>query len=238
MFRTHSWSFDYPALEQICRDHDLFLLDDAAQSFGASLNGKPVGQLAPATAVSFFPAKPLGCYGDGGALLTNDPARAEIYRSIRAHGKGTAKYDIVRIGLNARLDTLQAAILLAKLAAFPDELAAREALARQYDAHIGDAVTAPAHPPGAQSAWAQYTIQVENRDQVAGALKAQGIPTAVYYPRPLHLQPAYERYGEGVGAFPVSEQLCGRVLSLPMHGYMREDVAERIADSVRAAILD
>ncbi len=228
---------DYPALEQICRDHNLFLLDDAAQSFGARLNGKPVGQLAPATAVSFFPAKPLGCYGDGGALLTNDPARAEIYRSIRAHGKGTAKYDIVRIGLNARLDTLQAAILLAKLTVFPDELAAREALARQYDAQLGDGVTTPARAPGAQSAWAQYTIQVDNRDQVADALKAQGMPTAVYYPRALHLQPAYERYGDGNGSLPVSEQLCGRVLSLPMHGYMREDVAERIADSVRAAIL-
>ena len=210
----------YPALAEICGRHGMFLLADGAQSFGATLHGKRVGTLAPTTAVSFFPAKPLGAYGDGGALLTDDSERATRYRSIRAHGKGDAKYDIVRVGLNARLDTLQAAILLAKLPVFAEELAARERLARLYDARLANVVSIPERPAGAKSAWAQYTIRVADRDRVVATLKTRGIPTAVYYPRPLHLQPAYERFGAGPGSLPVSEALCTRVLSLPMNAYL------------------
>ncbi len=227
---------DYAALEEICAARGLFLLADAAQSFGGRLGERRVGALAPATAVSFFPAKPLGGYGDGGALLTDDAERADIYRSIRAHGKGGAKYDIVRVGLNARLDTLQAAILLAKLPVLADEIAAREKLARYYDSRLGNLVETPRRMAGAGSAWAQYTILSDGRDEVAAKLKARGIPTAIYYPRPLHLQPAYAGLGLGPGSIPVSERLSERVLSLPMHAYMDDTTAERICDEVAAAV--
>jgi dTDP-4-amino-4,6-dideoxygalactose transaminase len=188
--------------------------------------------LAPATAASFFPAKPLGAYGDGGALLTDDDVRANLYRSIRAHGKGNDKYDIVRIGLNARLDTLQAAILLAKLTVFDEELRARAALARRYDAALTGAVAIPHRVPRAASAWAQYCIQLDRRDEAARALKAQGVPTAVYYPKPMHLQPAYARFGAGPGSLPVSEHLSSRVLALPMNPYLTEDETDRVIAAV------
>lgn len=227
---------DYPAIEAICESHGLFLLADAAQSFGGRLGERRVGALAPATAISFFPAKPLGGYGDGGALLTDDPGRAETYRSIRAHGKGGAKYDIVRMGLNARLDTLQAAILLAKLPVLADEIATRERLARYYDSRLGNLVETPRRVAGAASAWAQYSILLDGRDEVAAKLKARGIPTAIYYPRPLHLQPAYAGFGGGPGSMPASEGLSKRVLSLPMHAYLDDATAERICDEVAAAV--
>ena len=227
---------DYAALSTLCADWNLFLLADGAQSFGGSLSGARVGSLAPATAVSFFPSKPLGGYGDGGALLTDDVARAERYRSIRVHGKGDAKYDIVRLGLNARLDTLQAAILLAKLPHFAAEITARERVAAAYDAGLAGLVETPARVSGAQSAWAQYTILHDDRDALAAALKASGIPTAVYYPRPMHLQSAYAAFSAGEGFLPVAEALCARVLSLPMHPDLAPEVVERICAALRDAL--
>jgi dTDP-4-amino-4,6-dideoxygalactose transaminase len=227
---------DYGALDALCRRHALFLIADAAQSYGAKLDNRAVGTLAPATAASFFPAKPLGAYGDGGALFTDDDERAARYRSIRAHGQGGDKYDIVRLGMNARLDTLQAAILMAKLTVFDDELAAREKLARFYDSHLKDVVETPRRVPDAVSAWAQYCILVDRRDAVAKFLKEAGVPTAVYYPRPMHLQTAYARFGEGPGSLPVSERLAGRVLALPMNPYLTADDADRVAEALRGAV--
>lgn len=227
---------NYGALEGLCRRHALFLIADAAQSYGAKLGNRAVGALAPATAASFFPAKPLGAYGDGGAVLTDDDERAAHYRSIRAHGKGDDKYDIVRLGLNARLDTLQAAILMAKLTVFDSELAARERLARVYDSRLRGAVEIPYRVPDAVSAWAQYCILVDRRDEVAKSLKDAGVPTAVYYPRPMHLQTAYARFGGGPGSLPVSEELCERVLALPMNPYLDAASAEHVCTAVLKAV--
>lgn len=226
---------NYPALNALAEREDLFVLADAAQSFGAAQNNRHVGTLAPATTTSFFPAKPLGCYGDGGAIMTDDDTLAHVLRSIRAHGKGDDKYDIVRVGVNGRLDTLQAAVLLAKLPSFPDELAARDALASRYDAGLADVVTTPLRLDGHRSAWAQYSILSPQRDDLAAKLKASGIPTAVYYPRPMHLQPAYEAFGAGAGSLPVSEQLSRDILSLPFHPFMPDAVADRVIAAVRAA---
>lgn len=226
---------DYPALEPVAARHGVEILADAAQSMGGTLRGRRVGALAPMTATSFFPAKPLGCYGDGGALFTDDEETADTLRSIRAHGQGKSKYDVARVGVNGRLDTLQAALLMPKLAVLDDEIAARERLSRHYDRRLGNHVRTPSRPEGFAYAWAQYTIQLDNRDRVQAALQAQGIPTMVYYPRPMHLQPAYAAVGGGEGTLPVSESLCGRVLSLPMHPYMDEATADRICDAVIAA---
>ena len=226
---------DYPALARIADRHGLLLIADAAQSFGASLANRRVGTLAPATATSFFPAKPLGAYGDGGALFTDDGARAEGWRSIRGHGSGGARYDIVRIGLNSRLDTLQAAVLLAKLEVFEDELASRRRIAERYHAALGRALRCPPMPDGVAQAWAQYTVRVARRDQVAAAMRAEGVPTMVYYPRPLHLQPAYARFADGAGSRPVSEALAGEVLSLPMHPYLDRARQDRVVAALLAA---
>ncbi|MDP6953214.1 MAG: DegT/DnrJ/EryC1/StrS aminotransferase family protein [Alphaproteobacteria bacterium] len=227
---------DYAALSAIAAAHDMLLLADAAQSLGGALDNRNIGALAPVTATSFFPAKPLGCYGDGGALLTEDGERAAQYRSICAHGKGSGKYDIVRVGLNSRLDTLQAAVLLAKLPVLDDEVAARERIALRYDAAFADRLGLPARFAGRRSAWAQYTLRVDERDAMAAALRENGIPSAVYYPLPLHLQPAYAAYGDGPGTLPVSEGLSRRVLSLPIHPYLDEAAVTRICDGVLAAL--
>lgn len=227
---------DYAVLSEICRVEEMFLLADAAQSFGASLGKDRVGTLAPVTATSFFPAKPLGCYGDGGAIITDDPKRAAQFRSIRAHGKGKEKYDIDRIGLNSRLDTLQAAVLLAKISIFQDELDARKQVAAMYSERLADLVTTPLIDNASQSAWAQYAILLDDRDTVAGRLKENGIPTAVYYPKPMHLQTAYFCYGDGEGSLPVSEVLSERILCLPMHPYLDEPTIDDICEQVRAAL--
>lgn len=231
---------DYPAIQAIAEREGMWVLADAAQGFGGSLNGRRVGSLAHMTATSFFPAKPLGCYGDGGAVFTDDAELAERMRSIRVHGKGGDKYDIVRVGLNSRLDTIQAAVLLVKLAAFPAELEAREAVAKGYDAALSGlpGVVVPARVPNSTSAWAQYTLRLPNgnRDALAAALKAKGVPTAVYYPRPMHLQTAYLAVGEGAGSLPVSERLSGEVLSLPMHPYMDQGVVEAVTAAIRDAV--
>ncbi|MEZ5648075.1 MAG: DegT/DnrJ/EryC1/StrS aminotransferase family protein [Alphaproteobacteria bacterium] len=227
---------DYRALTKFSQEHDLILIADAAQSFGAVFGNDRVGKLAPVTVTSFFPAKPLGCYGDGGAIMTDDTELAEQLRSIRAHGKGIHKYDIVRIGINGRLDTLQAAILLAKLKVFDDELRAREQVALWYDEALGGKIKKPVRPVGITCAWAQYTIQLDDRDRVADMLKTKGIPTAIYYPKPIHLQPAYMSYGDGIGSLPVSEFLSQRVLSLPMHPYLSRETIGIIADHLHAVI--
>ncbi|NQV72439.1 DegT/DnrJ/EryC1/StrS family aminotransferase [bacterium] len=225
---------DYAAIRQISQREGLLLVADAAQSIGGTQNGRMVGTLADATIGSFFPAKPLGCYGDGGAIFTNDYKLAETLKSIRAHGKGDSKYDIVRIGLNARLDTIQAAVLLSKLMIFEEEIDSRERLACAYDSCLGNIVRLPGRRAGSTSAWAQYTIQFERRDALASALKEDGIPTAVYYPRPMHMQPAYKDFGEGKGSLPTAEQLSCDVLSLPMHPYLADDEVERICNSIRS----
>jgi UDP-2-acetamido-2-deoxy-ribo-hexuluronate aminotransferase len=227
---------NYVELAEIGEANDLFLLADAAQSFGALLGAERVGTLAPVTATSFFPAKPLGCYGDGGALITNDPDRAARFRSIRAHGKGGEKYDIARIGLNSRLDTLQAAILLAKISIFQDELDARKQVAGMYTERLGEMVTTPLIDNASQSAWAQYAILLDDRDAVAGQLKENGIPTAIYYPKPMHLQSAYLDFGDGVGSLPVSETLSERILCLPMHPYLDQETIDGICAHIRAAV--
>jgi UDP-2-acetamido-2-deoxy-ribo-hexuluronate aminotransferase len=227
---------DYDAINAIAARHDLLVIGDAAQSFGAASAGRMVGTLAPVTATSFFPAKPLGGYGDGGALFTDNDEWAALYRSVRSHGAGEDKYDIARLGLNARLDTLQAAILLAKLEAFPGELAARRELADHYDTRLSQYVTTPHRVADMSSSWAQYTIQCDDREAMRTALGQRGIPTAIYYSRPMHLQPAYAGYGPGEGGLPVSEALAKKVLSLPMHPYMPEDTAERICSAVIEAV--
>ncbi len=227
---------DYGILRDIAGRNGMFLLADAAQSFGARQDGRRVGRLAPVTATSFYPTKPLGCYGDGGALLTDDGERAARYRSIRHHGAGADADEVARLGMNGRLDTLQAAVLLAKLEVFEEELAARRRVAAAYDRLLGNAVGLPARPAGAESAWAVYAVLVEDRDRVRRALDEAGIQTRVYYPRPLHLQPAFAAHGEGPGSRPVSEDLCRRILALPMHPYMDEAAVRRVAEAVVKAV--
>lgn len=227
---------DYEALNKVAAKEDMLLIADAAQSFGGARHNRKVGTLAPVTATSFFPAKPLGCYGDGGAVFTDDDDMAATLRSIRLHGQGNAKYEVVRVGLNARLDTLQAAVLLGKLPALDTEITARNELAGIYDEVLSEVATLPKRLDGHVSAWAQYSILVDDRDGVQARLKDMDIPTAVYYPRGMHMQPAYEQFGKGEGSLPVSESLCDRILSLPMHGYMEKAVAERVAASVHTAI--
>lgn len=227
---------DYDGLNAIADREGMLLIADAAQSFGGVRYNRRVGTHAPVTATSFFPAKPLGCYGDGGAVFTDDADVAAKLRSIRVHGQGTAKYEVVCVGLNARLDTLQAAILLGKLPALDMEIAARNDLASYYDAELADVAVTPLRPEGHVSAWAQYSILVDDRDGVQSRLKDAGIPTAIYYPRPMHLQPAYAEFGSGEGSLPVSEGLCHRILSLPMHGYMQDRTARRITEATAAAI--
>jgi len=229
---------DHEKMQAIADAHGLHLWTDAAQSFGASSGAQKVGTMGRMTATSFFPAKPLGCAGDGGAVFTDDDSLADVMRSIRAHGKGGSKYDIARVGLNARIDTLQAAILLAKLPHFQAELDRREAVAKAYDAALDGVVKTPARRQGRSSAWAQYTIQVDpgRRDAIASALKEQGIPTAVYYPLPMHLQTAYRPLGGGEGSLPVCETLSGKVLSLPMHPFLTDSEIDRVTSAIRAAV--
>jgi dTDP-4-amino-4,6-dideoxygalactose transaminase len=227
----------YGELNAVCEKSGLLLIADAAQSFGASLGGSPVGSLAPVTTTSFFPAKPLGCYGDGGCVFTDDAVRADRLASIRSHGRGADKYDIVRPGLNARLDTIQAAVLLEKLAVFEEELGLRRRVAAQYHALLGSTVQCPPEDDEASfSAWAQYTVRVPRRSEVVAALDVAGIPSAVYYPRPLHLQPAYASYRLPGQDFTAAERLCAEVLSLPMHPYLTEPEQQKVAATVKAAV--
>ncbi|MBF0268017.1 MAG: DegT/DnrJ/EryC1/StrS family aminotransferase [Alphaproteobacteria bacterium] len=227
---------DYAAIAALAEREGMTILSDAAQSFGGMQHGKRVGGLAPITTTSFFPAKPLGCYGDGGAILTDDDALAEILRSLRVHGKGRDKYDNVRIGQNSRLDTLQAAILIEKLAILEDEMARRQIVAERYVRKLAGVVETQAIPSGHQSAWAQYTIKHPDRDRLAKSLKESGIPTAIYYPTPLHLQTAYRNFPADPAGLRVCEKLSAEVLSLPMHPYLDEMVQDRIVAAIRSSV--
>ena len=231
-------SADHDAIGQIAKAEGLFVLDDAAQAFGASYKGRRLGSFGLATATSFFPAKPLGCFGDGGAIFTDDATLAETLRSVRVHGQGSDKYDNVRLGLTGRLDTMQAAILLEKLKIFEDEIAARNLVAQRYAQGLGNVVTVPHVAGGCTSVWAQYTIRLPkgcDRDGFAAALKAQGIPTAIYYPKSMHQQTAYRDFPVADGGLPASESLSGDVISLPMHAYLDEPTQDRIIKAVRDA---
>jgi dTDP-4-amino-4,6-dideoxygalactose transaminase len=232
-------SADHDAVAAVAAAEGLFVLDDAAQGFGASYKGRRLGTFGLATATSFFPAKPLGCFGDGGAIFTDDAELAEALRSVRVHGQGTDKYDNVRLGLTARLDTIQAAILIEKLKIFDDEIAARNQVAERYTSGLDNVVTVPRLAEGCTSVWAQYTIRLPNgvdRDGFAAALKAQGVPSAIYYVKSMHQQTAYRHFPVADGGLPVSEKLSGDVISLPMHAYLDEPTQERIIKAVRGAV--
>lgn len=230
---------DYKSISSIAKENDLWIMADAAQGFGGTIDGKHVGEWALATSTSFFPAKPLGCYGDGGALFTNDDELTETLVSLRAHGKGSEKYDNVRIGMNGRLDTLQAAILIEKFKIFPDELIARQKIADRYNEALKDKVKVPKLAKGMTSAWAQYTLILPedvNRNDFVAQCKAMGVPTAVYYPIPLSQQTGYKHFPVVSTGTPVSEKLSRTVISLPMHPYLDSKVQDYIIETVRSAL--
>ncbi len=229
---------DWPALNRIAAAEGLLTLDDCAQSFGAVLHGARLGTQAHATATSFFPSKPLGAYGDGGALFTDDDERAALYRSLRSHGEGTTRYEVLRTGMNGRLDTMQAAVLLAKLDVFDEELAVREGIAQVYDRRLGNMVVTPARVPDSASAWAIYAVLLPDeaaRTRLQATLRDAGVATAIYYPRPLHRQPAYAAHHDGA-ALPVSDELSRRILALPIHPDLSTADAERVCDAVTRAL--
>jgi len=229
----------YDEILTIASAHRLWVICDAAQSFGAVYKDRKIGTIGDITTTSFFPAKPLGCYGDGGAVFTGDDDAARLLKSLRVHGQGGDKYDNVRIGMNARLDTIQAAVLREKLRIFPDEIAARERVAARYSALLDEKVTVPRLPECLTSVWAQYTVRLPSgceRDAVAAKLKTQGVPTAVYYAKPLHRQTAYRLYPVAGNGLPISDQLAKEVLSIPMHPYLSEETQERIVDALSEAL--
>jgi dTDP-4-amino-4,6-dideoxygalactose transaminase len=230
---------NYDAIRTFANAHDLWLIDDAAQSFGAQWQGRPVGQLADVTCTSFFPAKPLGAYGDGGAVFTDDDKIADIIRSCRIHGMGKDKYENIRIGMTGRLDSMQAVVLDAKLDIFEEELVLRQAVADRYQTLIGDVVDTPRLAAGATSSWAQYCIKLpktSNRDHVIKHLGASGVPTAIYYPIPMHQQPPYKAFPQSQCGLGVTLDLCRRVLALPMHPYLEEAQQQHIAAELRNAL--
>lgn len=214
---------DYPAIVAIAKKYDLKIIEDAAQGFGGEINGQRAGSFGDIATTSFFPAKPLGCYGDGGAIFTNNDDYAALLRSYRVHGKGSDKYDNVRIGMNSRLDTIQAAILLEKLAAFPDELRQRNRAAKNYETVLAGRYQTPVTPDGYLSSWAQYTLVDENRDAIMADYKTKGIPTVIYYGTCMHQQTAFKDLGYSDTEFPVASRLARQVFSLPMHGYLEVD---------------
>jgi dTDP-4-amino-4,6-dideoxygalactose transaminase len=236
---------DHDAIAAVAEAHGLLILDDAAQAFGATYKDRKLGAAGPgrkpgrfAAATSFFPAKPLGCYGDGGAIFVDDDDLAARLKSLRVHGEGVDKYDATGIGLAARLDTIQAAVLLEKLKIFPEEIVARDAVAQRYRAGLAGVAILPHIGNEATSVWAQYTIRLTpgRRDALAAALKAQGIPTAIYYAKPLHRQAAYRGFPVAEGGLPVSEQLAEQVISLPMHAYLDQPTQDRIIAAVQQAL--
>jgi UDP-2-acetamido-2-deoxy-ribo-hexuluronate aminotransferase len=231
---------DWPGLGAIATAEGMFTIDDLAQSFGASLHGQKLGVQADVTATSFFPSKPLGAYGDGGALFTESDERAALYRSLRTHGEGTTRYEVLRTGMNGRLDSIQAAVLLSKLTVFPDELLARERVAQYYDQRLGNTLVTPARVPNSTAAWAIYSVLLPeglDRGALQGKLRENGVPTAIYYPRPLHRQPAYRDHHDGTD-LPVSDRLADRILALPIHADMDAASACRVCDALVAAISD
>ena len=232
---------DFDAINAIARRHGLPVIEDAAQSFGATYKGRRSNALSFVGATSFFPSKPLGCYGDGGALFTDDDAVAQLMREIRVHGQDR-RYHHPRLGLTARLDAIQAAVLLAKMEIFGDEVAARTRVAATYERLIVEAfgrdgaVRAPYVEPHNTSVYAQYTIEVDQREIVETRMKQAGVPTAVHYPIALHEQPAFDYLGQGVGSFPVSEAAARRVISLPMHPYLAEDQQRRVVAALKEGV--
>ncbi|MGB0937630.1 MAG: DegT/DnrJ/EryC1/StrS family aminotransferase [Colwellia sp.] len=218
---------NYPEIDKLAKKYNLKLIEDAAQGFGGSITDdtgitKRAGSFGDMATTSFFPAKPLGCFGDGGAIFTNNDEYAELLKSFRVHGKGADKYDNVRIGMNSRLDTIQAAILLEKLAEFPQELINRNKAAAKYNAELSDIFKTPQVPKGYESSWAQYTVVSNNRDSDMAEYKSKGIPTVVYYATCMHEQTAFVNLGYKKGDFPIATKLSKNVFSLPMHGYMKE----------------
>jgi dTDP-4-amino-4,6-dideoxygalactose transaminase len=232
---------DYTRIDTIAEEYNLFVIEDAAQSFGAELNGKKACSFGNIGCTSFFPAKPLGCYGDGGMCFTDDEQLAEIMGSVRVHGKGHHKYDNVRIGVNGRLDTIQAGILLAKFDIFPEEIELRQQAADRYTSLLTplSKIQTPAIPQGYKSAWAQYSVLAadeKQRKDLQNKLKEADIPTAIYYPKPLHLQSAFYDLGYRRGDFPISEEISGRIFSLPMHPYLAEEAQQRIAEVIDSCV--
>ncbi|OPL16774.1 MAG: aminotransferase DegT [delta proteobacterium MLS_D] len=230
---------DYDAINAVVREDNLFVIEDAAQSLGGTCRGRAAGSLAPVACTSFFPAKPLGCYGDGGMCFTDDDERARVLYSFRNHGQGTDRYDHVRTGINGRLDTIQAAVLLAKLKIFPEEIGLRRETAVRYTALINDAapsLVTPVEPEGFSSVWAQYSLLArdeKHRHTLMETLRRRDIPTVVYYPRPLHLQPVYRALEYRQGDFPVAEETARRIFSLPMHPYITPEQQELIVSLLR-----
>ena len=230
---------DMDAIEAIAAREGMRVICDAAQGFGARHGARVSGAMGDVATTSFFPAKPLGCYGDGGALFTDDDGIADLLRSLRVHGKGSHKYDNARIGVNSRLDTIQAAILLEKLAVFPAELEARQRVAARYEALLGNRVRTPRVPKGRMSSWAQYTLTLRDgtdRDALQAAMKSGGVPTTVYYPRPLHTQGPYADFPRDPAGLGTSEALAARVLSLPMHPYLAGADQEHVAETLLGAL--
>jgi dTDP-4-amino-4,6-dideoxygalactose transaminase len=229
---------DYNNIEAVAVSEGLWMLCDAAQSFGATYKGRKVGTIGGATITSFFPAKPLGCYGDGGAILTEDSELADIIRSLRVHGQGNGKYDNERVGMNSRLDTVQAAVLIEKLRIYSDEIAARNRVAKRYSERLAETAIVPIVPDDVTSVWAQYTLRLPNfdRDSFIATLTTEGVPTAIYYPKPLHRQGAYAGFPVAEGGLPVAERLAKEVVSLPMHPYLTEAVQDRIVTAVKKAM--
>ncbi len=229
---------DYERINALAKGKGLFVIEDACQSFGAEYHGQRACSLAHAAATSFFPAKPLGCYGDGGMAFTDDDELAAKLVSIRVHGSGSDKYDNIRLGINGRLDTLQAAILLAKFEIFPEEVGLRQQVAARYAELLGPSgvVKCPVVAEGSKSVWAQYSLLCMHRDKIMAALKEKSIPTAIYYPIPLHLQGAYRYLGYEKGAFPVAERVASAIFSLPMHPYLSEEDQRTITDAILNAL--
>jgi dTDP-4-amino-4,6-dideoxygalactose transaminase len=229
----------YDEILAIAAAHGLWVICDAAQSFGAAYKGRNVGTIGDMTTTSFFPAKPLGCYGDGGAVFVEDDDVFAVLKSLRVHGQGSDKYDNVRIGMNARLDTIQAAVLSEKLTIFTDEIEARNRVAARYQELLDEVVIVLQIPIGLTSVWAQYTVRLpmgRDRDAIAAKLNAAGVPTATYYAKPLHSQSAYRNYPVAGNGLPVSDRLASEVLSLPMHPYLDEGTQDRIVEALRAAL--
>ena len=228
---------NYPALRRIARKHNLLILEDGAQGFGGALNGKRNCSFGDISTTSFFPGKPLGCYGDGGACFTDNDEWAALMDSYRMHGKGSFKYENVRIGMNSRMDTIQASILQVKLKAFAEELAAVNKAAAEYTARLTDIVETPVVPAGCLSGWAQYTVKLNSkteRDGLQAYLKGQGIPSMVYYPTPMHRQKAYANLSLSESDCPVADRLCETVLSLPMHPYISSEEIDEVCDAIEA----
>lgn len=227
---------DFDAIDVIAKDHQLFTLEDTAQGFGGEYKGRISGSFGDISATSFYPPKPLGCYGDGGAVFTSDDVLADKMRSIRIHGQGADKYDNIRIGLNARMDTIQAVVLLAKLAIFREEIELRQQVAQNYTDALEGLVETPYIPEGCKSVWAQYSVLSDHRELIQSALKAQGIPSVVYYPLPCHLSGALKNLGYKQGDMPESESVSRRILSLPMHPYVEDGFAGKVAEIIAESL--